>query len=158
LSLSRLAVLSLALLVLAPSASAHSSVRKALERQYQTWAHAAVKNDVDRILGILAPEYTLTTFAGKVIPYDKYKKSLFARKASGKPSTAYTTRICDLSVAKRVATVRSEEISISVARDPILQKDVKIVHTHQYIDKWRHTGRAWRLCSTVTTLERTATE
>ncbi len=157
-NLARFSILSVAAVVLAPSAHAHSTVRKALERQYQAWAHAAVKNDVDCILGILAPEYTLTTFAGKVIPYANYKKSLLARKASGKPSTAYTTRICDLSVASRSATVRSEEISISVARDPILQKDVKIVHTHQYIDKWRNTGRVWRLVSTVTTLEKTATK
>jgi hypothetical protein len=156
--MTRLSILGVAAVLLVPSAQAHSTVRKALERQYQTWAHAAVKNDVDRILGILAPEYTLTTFAGKVIPYANYKKRLLARKASGKPSTAYTTRICDLSVASRFATVRSEEISISEARDPILQKDVKIVHTHQYIDKWRHTGQAWRLVSTVTTLEKTATK
>ena len=144
--------------LMAMSSVAHTVVRKALERQYQSWAHAAVTNDVDRILAILAPEYTLKTFAGKVITYDNYKKSLLARKAAGKPSTAYTTRICDLTVAPHAATVRSEEISISLAKDPILLKDVKIVHTHQYIDRWREQGRVWRLCSTVTTLEKTATE
>jgi hypothetical protein len=155
LSLARFAVLSV---VLVAGSHARASVRTALERQYQAWARAAVTNDVDRILGILAPEYTLKTFAGKVITYDNYKKSLLARKAAGKPSTAYTTRICDLSVAGHAATVRSEEISISLAQDPILLKNVKIVHTHQYIDRWREQGRVWRLCSTVTTLEKTATE
>ncbi len=132
------------------------SVRRQIERQYQNWATAALTNDVDGVLSILAPSYTLTTFDGKVIPLEKYEVSLRKRKASGQKPDGYKTSIESLDVKGDGAVVISLETSIKDTPDPITNKIQKLVHVHQYRDTWSHESGSWKLVSTVTLVEKTS--
>ncbi len=131
------------------------SIRATIEGQYKRWVAASLHNDVDGVLAILTPDYTLTTFDGKVIPLSKYEVSLRKRKASGQKPASYQTSIQSLSVAGPVATVISNEISTNTALDPITNKTQRLEHMHQYRDIWVRTQGTWRLSQTVTLLEKT---
>ena len=133
-------------------------VRPQIERQYKSWATATLTNNVDRVLAILAPDYTLQTFTGKVITRKMYEQSLRKRKAENKPASAYTTRMKSINVVGATATVVSEELSKSPAVDPITNERQILVHIHEYNDTWVRIAGVWRLRSTVTKLEKTTVE
>jgi ketosteroid isomerase-like protein len=129
--------------------------KDAIERQYKRWEQASLTNDVDAVLAILAPDYTLKTFTGKVIAHDAYEASLRKRKASGKPSTGYETVMVDCKVSGPSAAVISDETSTNIAPDPVTNKDMKLIHIHRYLDTWARIDGEWRLRSTVTQVEKT---
>lgn len=150
-----LLVITAYLLAAGTSASASASVRGDIEKQYQRWSKAALANDVETILDVLAPDYTLKTYTGQVILRKDYEVSLRKRKAANKPATVYETKIASLSVEKDVASVISDETSVADSVDPITNKKVKLVHIHRYLDTWVKLGKVWRLRSTVTQVEET---
>jgi len=114
-----------------------------------------VNNDVETILSILAPDYTLHTYTGTTIKRADYETSLRKRKAAKKPATAYETKIASVQVTGATASVVSDETSKTASLDPITNKRVKLIHIHRYLDTWVRSGRVWRLQKTVTTLEST---
>lgn len=145
----------LLLMATALSLAYGESARGAIEGQYKRWARAALNNDVEGVLGILMPGYTLRTFDGTVIERKAYEASLRKRKAEGQKPAAYSTSIETLSVSRQRATVLSLETSVKATADPITNKVQKLVHIHRYRDVWVRTSGRWRLASTVTLLEKT---
>ncbi|AIE85376.1 nuclear transport factor 2 family protein [Fimbriimonas ginsengisoli] len=143
------------LLGLAVVGYGQSSVRSNIDSQYKKWAKAAVQNDVDTILDILAPDYTLHTYTGKVIARKDYEASLRKRKESKQPTTAYETKIASVSVQGDTAKVISDETSAKATIDPITGKNLKMIHIHRYLDTWIRQAGKWRLQSTVTQVETT---
>jgi ketosteroid isomerase-like protein len=135
--------------------SAQASVRADIQRQYHRWAKAALSNDVDTILSILAPDYTLHTYTGTTIARADYEASLRKRKAANKPATAYQTKINSVRVGGSTASVISDETSEAVSLDPITNKKVKLIHIHRYLDTWIRSGGLWRLRTTITQIEST---
>jgi hypothetical protein len=134
---------------------AGASVKSDIEQQYKAWVRSSLKLDVDGVLAVLTPEYTLKTFDGKVIPLKNYEVSLRQRKAKGIKPANYTTEIKSLEEAGDEAKVISLETSITDTPDPITNKVQKVIHIHEYLDTWKRMGRKWRLASTVTQVERT---
>ncbi len=136
-------------------ASAGDSVRSKIQTQYKRWVAASMRLDVDGVLAILTPDYTLKTFDGKLIPLKMYEQSLRKRKATGQKPNAYTTTIQSLEKAESAATVISWETSVTDTPDPITNKIQKVIHVHQYRDIWTNLRGTWKLASTVTLLEKT---
>ena len=132
-----------------------ASVRSDIQRQYHRWAKAALSNDVDTILSILAPDYTLHTYTGTTIARSDYEASLRKRKAANKPATAYKTKINSVKVDGSTASVISDETSEAVSLDPVTNKQVKLIHIHRYLDTWVRSGNIWRLRTTITQIEST---
>jgi hypothetical protein len=119
---------------------------------------ATLSNDVNTIIAILAPDYTITTFTGKLIHLKDYEASLKKRKASGQKPNAYSTAIEDLKSKGNTASVISLEKNITEAVDPVTNKHRKLVHIHRYLDTWINIAGTWRLKSTVTQLESTTVQ
>ena len=132
-----------------------ASVRDQIDRQYKRWATAAVKNDVETILAIMAPDYTLKTYTGMVIDHKKYEASLRKRRETNQPTDAYQTEIAQISVKGTTASVISNETSSKLTTDPITNKRVNMIHVHRYEDTWIKSGKTWKLKSTVTQQEST---
>ena len=137
------------------SNTAFATVKDDIDRQYKRWGRAALVNDVDTILAILAPEYVLHTYSGKAITHREYEASLRQRKAANKPATVYETSMADITVSSDTALVTSDETSNNVSVDPITNKKVKLVHVHRYKDTWVRIRGVWRLRNTLTTVETT---
>lgn len=135
--------------------AAFASVRDDIDHQYKRWSRAAVVNDVETILDVLAPDYTLHTYTGTVIPRKAYEASLRKRRDSKQPTTAYQTQIASVTVLGKAAKVISDETSAKVTVDPVTLKKLKMIHIHRYLDTWVKTGRSWRLQTTVTQVEST---
>ncbi len=131
-----------------------ANVSSDIDHQYKRWGRATLSNDVDTICSILAPDYTLHTYTGVTIGRKDYETSLRKRKASGKPATAYVTKIAKVTVEGKKALVISDETSATVSKDPITNRNVKLIHIHRYLDTWIRAG-TWRLQSTVTQVEST---
>lgn len=134
---------------------ASASVKSDIDRQYKRWGKAALVNDVDTILNVLTPDYTLHTYTGTVIPRVKYEASLRKRKAENKPATVYETSMASISVTGDVAKVISDETSNNMSVDPITNKKLKLIHIHRYLDTWVRTKGVWRLQTTITQVEST---
>jgi hypothetical protein len=132
-----------------------ASARTDIQRQYKRWARAAVSNDVDTILSILAPDYALHTYTGTTIKRADYEASLRKRKAANKPATAYQTKINSVQVEGPTALVVSDETSEAVSLDPVTNKKVRLIHIHRYLDTWIKSGKLWRLRTTITKVEST---
>lgn len=143
------------MLALAAFASARGSVKDDIGRQYKRWAKAALVNDVETILAILAPDYTLHTYTGKIIARKDYEASLRKRKADNKPATAYDTQIAGVTVEGDTAKVISDETSANFSVDPITNKKLKLIHIHRYLDTWIKQQGGWRLQTTITQVEST---
>jgi hypothetical protein len=150
-----LADLSLAVLAvcaLASSAGAQTDVRKAIQAQYNRWSKAYMANDVDTLLDVLLPEYTLTGVDKNVMTYATYRAYLDLKRKTPKTTTRYSTSIHGLTVHGNDADVDSIESMVTEKRiksGPLLVS----THLHEYIDKWRFSGKTWRLASTVTIKE-----
>ncbi len=148
-------LLVLSTLALAFVGSLHASVKDDINHQYKRWGNAALVNDVETILSILAPDYTLHTYTGTVIKRSDYETSLRKRKASNKPATVYHTSMYSIAVQGVIAKVISDETSENPSVDPITNKKLRLVHIHRYLDTWIKTGGIWRLQTTITQVEST---
>lgn len=145
-------------IVICLSHSVQASVRNDIERQYKRWSQAALVNDVDTILAVLAPDYTLHTFTGVVVSRKEYESSLRKRKASQKAATVYDTQIKSLTVDGINAKVISDETSENASMDPITKKKLRLIHIHRYLDTWIRSNGSWRLQTTITQVESTKVE
>ncbi len=137
------------------SAAAMCSVRSDIDRQYHRWAKAALDNDVETVLAILAPDYSLRTFTGKMIDRKAYETSLRKRRESKQAATVYQTKLASVDVHGATATVISDETSDKISLDPVTNKKLKMIHIHRYLDTWIRSGRIWKLRQTITQLEST---
>ncbi len=118
---------------------APAQVRSAIQAQYDRFAKAYVANDVEAMLKILAPEYTLKNAEGEVKTRREYERTLRGRAARGRTTQLYKVRIVSLEVRGDRAEVRSHEVSSG--------KDGK-EHVHVYQDTWRRVKGVWRLAAT----------
>jgi len=152
-------LLSISQVILLTTAHADDAkVRLQIDRQYKVWSSAAMNNNVEQVLSILSPDYTLQTYTGTIIPRKSYEQSLRKRKAENKPAAVYTTRMKSIKVSGSTALVVSEELSKSPTIDPITNVNQILVHIHEYNDTWVRIAGKWRLRSTVTKLEKTTVE
>lgn len=144
----RLAV-ALLCLMLAPAAGAQTAIRKAIQAQYDRWSKAYMANDINTLLDILAPDYILININNDVMNYGTYKAYLKLRKGGPKDVTRYSTQIQKLKVSGGYAETDSIESMVTTAGGH------RVVHRHEYLDKWRLAGTIWRLAGTVTIKEST---
>jgi len=133
-----------------------SNAWKAIQAQYYRWSKAYMTNDIDTLLDILAPEYTLTNVNKDVMTYPTYKAYLRLRKNGPKDTTRYSTEIRKLTVKGSNADVDSIETMLTVRPDKSGQV-LESTHRHEYQDRWRfyEFENKWRLVSTVTVKETT---
>lgn len=124
-----------------------ADVRSEIEGQYKKWAKAAMANDVDSVLTILAPDYVLVTYTGDKIQYEAYVASLRKRKADKLPAQKYTTKLIKLTPMDGEVEVTSEETSLTLKPKPLK-------HIHRYRDTWIKSASGWLLRRTFTESER----
>ena len=123
-----------------------------IQVQYDRWSSAYVRNDVDVLLDILAPDYELTAFSGSKISRPKYEASLRHRKEAGVvDSSTYMTKIQRIALTVNEATI----VSFEVITTPDASTKITTVHTHVYDDRWVILEGAWRLKTTKTLEEKT---
>ena len=137
------------------SMASDTDVRRTIQNQYKRWSRAALTNDVESILTILAPNYTLHTYSGKVIDHKTYESSLRERKKQNKPASVYDTHIERMSIHGDNAIVVSNETSSNTSVDPITNKKLRLMHIHKYSDSWVKIRGEWRLQKTITQAEST---
>jgi hypothetical protein len=123
--------------------------RKQIQAQYDRWSKAYMANDTDTLLDILSPQYTLIDIHDDVMTYGAYKAYLKLRKGAPKDVTKYSTQIQKLTIKDPFAEVDAVESMVTVAGGH------KVVHKHEYLDKWRLSGKVWRLEGTMTIKETT---
>lgn len=128
------------LLVLA-IAAAPGQTWKAIQGQYERFAKAYVANDVNVMLAILSPSYTITDENGKTIDFKAYKAQLEQRRDRAQVSSAYTVEILSLERKGDTTTVGTKEITKGIGG---------VEHVHRYRDIWKLQKGVWRLASTTT--------
>jgi hypothetical protein len=138
-----------------PTPHTEDEARKAIKGQYDAWSAAYMKNDVDQLLSILSPDYTLKTATGSVITHSEYEVMLNMRKKRNTDTSVYSTEILRLTLHDDVAALLSRETSVTRQKNDKTGKMETVNHQHDYIDVWAFTGGKWLLKSTVTQRERT---
>jgi len=111
-------------------------------------------NDVDTLLKILSPDYTLTSIDKETLTYGVYKAYLLLKAKGPKDTTRYSTFIRKLTEKNGDAEVDSVETMITRKADKT-GRSVLTTHRHVYSDKWRLSGGEWLLYRTVTLKEST---
>lgn len=114
---------------------AQASVQADIQKQYDAYARAYVKNDVKAMLATLTPDYELISGEGKVITLKQYKAILEKRRANNEKVDRYSVKIVKIEVKGAIATVSSEETSATKGGKSI----------HHYEDSWVKRGRVWLL-------------
>jgi ketosteroid isomerase-like protein len=152
--MSRLSTWVMLAVVLASPGASQNDVRRAIQAQYDRWSRAYMANDVDALLDILSPDYTLTSADKDVMSYATYKAYLQLKKKGPKETTRYSTRIVKLTLQKGDAKVDSIETMLTWKPDPSGHV-IESTHRHEYLDVWRRAGSSWRLRSTMTLREST---
>ncbi len=109
-------------------------------------------NDVDTLLDILAPNYTLTNVNKEVMTLAVYRAYLNLRKKAPRDTTQYKTQIKKLSLHSQLADVDSIETMVTKNKTQVS------IHKHEYLDKWVHTNKVWKLSSSMTIKETTTTK
>lgn len=132
-----------------------ASIREELQKQYDRFAKAYVQNDVETLLSILAPDYTLKDSKGKTTTFAQYKDILKKRKADNKKTSAYKTILTDVKVKGETALATTMEKNDTTEDDPNTGELRKVVHIHQYKDTWIRLKGGWRLKRTESAGERT---
>ena len=131
-----------------------TDARKQIQAQYDRWSTAYMARDIDTLLSILSPDYTLTSVDNDVLSYGGYKAYLELKRKSPQDNTEYRTHILKLILKKAHAVVTSEETMTTSTPGPSGKKLVS-VHKHVYLDTWTYQGRVWHLQSTATQREST---
>lgn len=144
----------LGVMILVSGSHAATDTQKQIQAQYNRWSRAYMSHDVDTLLDILSPDYTLTSVDKDVMSYATYKAYLELKRKTPKDATEYKTRILKLVQSGERAVVTSEEAMTTAGTDPSGKKVVS-VHKHVYSDTWVHEATTWRLLSTVTQREST---
>lgn len=87
----------------------------------------------------------------------EYQTLLEKRKAEGKKTSAYRTKITSLKVNGKTAVASTVEISDAIAIDPKTRRMRKTVRTHTYRDTWVNMKGVWRLKRTEARGEKSET-
>ncbi len=125
------------------------TAREAIQKQYDTYAAAYVKNDVKAMVKILTPDYKIFAADGTSRSLKEYRASLQRRRDTGGKVDRYFVKILKLKVKGSKAEIVSEETSVMLAKDGSeLSKSV-----HQYADSWFKSRGTWRLKQTKTIKE-----
>jgi len=127
--------------------------RRSIQQQYNSWSKAYMAHDVDTLLGILAPTYTLKTAQGKFINYPEYAVMLKLRKLKHSDTTRYTTEILRITLKDGVAAIFSRETTTDPGLNQKTGKSEPVSYQHDYIDLWIYKAGKWQLRSTVTQRE-----
>lgn len=112
-----------------------TSVQAEIQKQYDAYARAYVKNDVRAMLATLTIDYELISGEGKVITLKQYRGILESRRAKGERADRYSVKILKIDVKGATANVSSEETSATKGGKSI----------HHYEDTWVKRGRVWLL-------------
>ena len=145
----------IAMMLLFVQAVKPAEVRKAIQAQYDAWSKAYMANDVDKLLAILAPDYSLKTADGTEIKRPEYEATLKLRKAANADNKKCSTKILKLDISPDTAQVLSRESMISKARNAKSGREETVIHEHDYADIWIRSGDSWLLKRTVTLKEHT---
>ena len=135
------------------NAPTEADARKAIQKQYNSWSKAYMAHDVDTLLSILAPTYTLKTAQGKFIKHTEYAVMLKMRKQKHSDTTRYSTEILRITLKNGVAAIFSRETTTDPGLNQKTGKAEPVSYQHDYIDLWVLTGGKWLLQSTVTQRE-----
>jgi len=111
--------------------------------------------DVETLVGLLSPDYTLTDALKHTMAYDVYVAKLRLIKGLARDSVKYSTAIKSLSVHGDIAVVVSVETMASPFADAKTGHAMTSLHRHEYLDSWIHYDAGWRLRRTVTRKEST---
>lgn len=134
-------------------APTESEARKAIQKQYNSWSKAYMAHDVDTLLSILAPTYTLKTAQGKFIKHTEYAVMLKMRKQKHSDTTRYSTEILRITLKNGVAAIFSRETTTDPGLNQKTGKSEPVSYQHDYIDLWIYAAGKWLLQSTVTQRE-----
>ena len=115
--------------------AAQPSVQADIQKQYNSYAHAYVKNDVKAMLATLTSDYQLISGEGKVITLKQYRAILEKRKANNEKVDRYSVKILKIDAKPTSAEVSSEETSETKAGKSV----------HHYLDSWVKRGKVWLL-------------
>jgi len=126
---------------LALCAGAMSQTWAAIAKQYDRFATAYLANDVNVMLSILSPTYTLEDEAGTKTDYRAYRTQLERRRDQGVVSSAYTVHILSLERKGDTAILGTKEVTKGIGGAE---------HVHRYRDIWKLEKGVWRLASTTT--------
>lgn len=129
--------------------------RNEIKVQYDAWSAAYMKNDVDKLLSILDPGYTLKAANGQVITHSEYAVMLNLRKKKGPDTTRHSTQILRLTLHDGVAAIFARETTTSKRFNPNTKKEQTVDSQHDYVDAWVYSHGKWLLRSTVTQRETT---
>jgi len=144
----------LGLMILLSGSHATTDAQKQIQAQYNRWSRAYMAHDVDTLLDILSPDYTLTSVDKDVMSYATYKAYLQLKRKTPTDATEYKTRILKLVQSGERVVTTSEETMTTAGLSPS-GKRVLSIHKHVYLDTWVHEAKAWCLLSTVTQREST---
>lgn len=138
-----------------PSTSelSESRTKNELQQRYNAWSKAYMAHDIEVLLDVLAPGYTLKTASGTTISRAEYEVMLRSRKKQAEDTSSYRTEILRLTLKEGVAAVYSRETTNNPRRDEKSGKLVPNVWEHEYIDVWVQQSGKWRLRSTNTVRE-----
>src|SRR5207253_6102038 len=128
--------LSFAVLLLLFQTQKPADVRVALQARYDAWSKAYMANDVDTLLSILAPDYTLKTSSGTEIKRSEYEATLKLRKAANSDTKQYSTKILKLKLTGQTAEVISREAMTARQKNEKTGGMQNVVHEHDYTDTW----------------------
>ena len=127
--------------------------RSAIQLQYDAWSKAYMAHDVDTLLAILAPDYTLKTAKGALIVRSEYEVMLKLRKAKHSDTTHYSTELLRITLRGGVAAIWSRETTTDPGVNGATGKAEPISYLHDYVDLWIYSNGEWLLRSTVTQKE-----
>ncbi len=134
-------------------AKTEQEARTAIQRQYNRWSKAYMAHDVETLLSILAPGYTLKTAQGTQIKRSEYGVMLKMRKQKRSDTTHYTTEILRITLRDGVAAIFSREHTTDPGVDQKTGKPTTVSYQHDYIDLWVYANGRWLLKGTVTQRE-----
>lgn len=132
-----------------------SQIQAGIQAQYNAWSAAYMKNEVETLLGMLSPEYTLTTADNRVIERPEYEATLNLRRRANSDTSSYSTQILKLTLDRDAVQVISRETSVSHVKNEKSGVVETVNHMHDYLDRWIYLEGKWLLSSTVTQRELT---
>lgn len=130
-----------------------AEVRLAIQSRYQAWSQAYMAHDVDQLLSMLAPDYSLKTAKGQVITRSQYEVMLNLRKQKHSDTTRYSTEILRMTLNEGVAAIYSRETTTDPTKNGANGKVEPATYQHDYLDVWVFKGGQWLLRSTTTQRE-----
>ncbi len=133
-------------------------VRIEIQHQYDRWSKAYMTQDVNVLLEILSPDYSLTTGDKDELSYKTYAAYLKLKAKGPKDITHYKTIIKSFNLSSSTADVVAIETMTTELADRTNAKGQLSVHQHEYLDRWQSFDHTWRLLKTTTLHESTKIE